>query len=240
MRAKTVVVSYSVATLGLFLVALGVALSIVSNLGTGPLSCPAYVLNGIGGLTVGNWTIIVNMFYVLVQLAIFRSKFKLKYLMQIPATLVFGYLIDFSLWCISWLHPSGFVSRLVVSLVACIITAIGVSIEVVARAWMLSAEMTVYAISKTFSKPFGPVKVAMDSSLVVIASLMAWLIFRNPLGFGEFQGLWPALTGASEGIVIGLGTLLLAVLAGSLMKFTDPIADRFMDWVFAKMTDVKE
>lgn len=240
MRARTVVVSYSIATLGLFLVALGVALSIVSNLGTGPLSCPAYVLNGIGGLTVGNWTIVVNMFYILVQLSIFRRSFKWKYLMQIPASMLFGYLIDFSLFCLRFLHPSGFVARLAVCLIACIVTAIGVSIEVVARAWMLSAEMTVYAISKTFSKPFGPVKVAMDCSLVVIASLMAFLIFRNPLGYGEFQGILPALTGSSEGTVIGTGTLLLAVLAGSLMKFTDPIADRFMDWVFAKMTTTKE
>ena len=75
----------------------------------------------------------------------------------------------------------------------------------------------------------------MDSSLVVIASLMAFLIFRNPFGFGAFEGILPALSGSSDGIVIGVGTLLLAVLAGSLMKFTDPLADRFMDWVFSKM-----
>lgn len=235
MRVRTVIVSYLTATLGLLLVALGVALSIMSNLGTGPLSCPAYVLNGIGGLTVGNWTIIVNMSYILVQLAVFRKNFKMKYLMQIPASLVFGYLIDFCLFCIRWLHPAGFASRILICLAACIVTAFGVSIEVVARAWMLSAEMTVYAISKTFRKPFGSVKVAMDSSLVVIASLMAFLIFRNPFGFGAFEGILPALSGSSDGIVIGVGTLLLAVLAGSLMKFTDPLADRFMDWVFSKM-----
>ncbi|MBP5210381.1 MAG: hypothetical protein J6Z27_00890 [Bacteroidales bacterium] len=233
-KVRDTVISYTVATFGLLLVAIGVAWSIISNLGTSALSCPSYVLVGIGGLTVGNWTILINTFYMLVQLAVLRRQFKWKYLMQIPASLVFGYLIDFSLYCFSWLHPTTFSYRLILNVLSCVISALGISIEVVARAWMLSAEMTVYAFTKTIHKPFGNIKVVMDSLLVVVASVLAFSLFRNPFGFGEYTGLAGILTGETEGVVIGIGTLLSAVLIGWMMRFTDPVANKLIDAVISR------
>ena len=40
-KTKEILLRYGVASVGLVFVALGVALSIISNLGTAPLSCPA-------------------------------------------------------------------------------------------------------------------------------------------------------------------------------------------------------
>lgn len=235
---RNILFRYTVATIGLFLVAVGVALSILSNLGTSSLSAPAYVVAGTWGLTVGNWTILINTAYILIQLLVLRRNFKLKYLMQIPASLCFGYLIDFALWCFGWIVPTTFTSRILLSIAACAVTAVGVSIEVIAQAWMLSAEMTVYAISKTILKPFGPIKVVMDCCLVVISMLISYLMFANPFGKGDFDILG-ILLGSSEGVVIGLGTILMALLAGALMKFTDPIVDRIMDKLIAKVVGTK-
>jgi len=233
---KFVLVRYSVASVGLFLVAMGIALSIVSNLGTSPLSSPAYVMEGTWKLSVGNWTIIINMVFMLIQVAVLRKGFKAKYLMQVPATVVFGYMIDLSLLCVRWMVPGTFAARLGLILLSCIITAMGVSIEVIARAWMLSAEMTVYAITKTVGKAFGSIKVAMDCTVLLAAALMSLVKYGNPFGSGEFCGIAALLTGSSEGVIIGLGTLLTAVLAGLLMKFTDPLADRLMDAVIGRFT----
>ena len=36
---------YLFATIGMFLSAVGIAMTIVSNIGTAPLSCPSYVMN---------------------------------------------------------------------------------------------------------------------------------------------------------------------------------------------------
>ena len=234
------IISYSVATFGLLLVAIGVALSIISNLGTAPLSCPSYVVAGIWGLSVGNWTIIINTSYILIQLAVLRSQFKLKYLMQILASLVFGYLIDFSLFCLNWLHPTTFVFRFGLIILSCFITALGISIEVVARAWMLSAEMTVYAFTKVIHKPFGNIKIVMDSSLVAISSLIAFILFRNPFGFGEYTGFAEILLGKTEGVVIGLGTLVSALVTGWMMRFTDPIGNKIMDSIIDKFILIQE
>ena len=214
-KAKDILTRYAVATVGLVFVAFGVALSIISNLGTAPLSCPSYVLNlKWPVLSVGTFTVLVNMTYML---------------LQILASAVFGYLIDGCMWALAWLHPAGFAARVGLTLLAAAVTAFGVSIEVAADAWMLSAEMTVAAFAKVLRKPFGPVKVVMDSLTVVLAAVLAWIFFHNPFGAGAWTGAGDVLMARTEGIVIGLGTLLLAVLPGAMMRLTDPLVARLKD-----------
>ncbi len=228
LKAKDILRRYAVATVGLVFVAFGVALSIISNLGTAPLSCPSYVLNlKWPVLSVGTFTVLVNMVYMLIQIALLRKDFQARHLMQIVASAVFGYLIDGCMWALSWLHPAGFAARIGLTVLAAVVTAFGVSVEVAADAWMLSAEMTVAAFSKVLQKPFGPVKVVMDSLTVVISAVLAWFFFHNPFGAGAWTGAGDVLLARTEGIVIGLGTLLLAVLPGALMRLTDP----FVAWL---------
>ena len=171
MGSKTgnVIVRYLVASVGLFMIAFAIALAIKSNLGTAPLSCLAYVLNlDMPGISVGVFTFIVNMFYILVQLAVLRRRFKPAHLMQIVASVLFGYMIDLSLWMIGWLEPDGFGVRLLLILAAAAVTALGTSIEVASNAWMVSAEMTVAAFSSTFRKDFGRVKMFMDTTMLIV------------------------------------------------------------------------
>ncbi len=226
-KVKDILRRYTVATVGLVFVALGIALSIISNLGTSPLSCPAYVLNlEWPVLSVGTFTLLINLGYVLLQVVLLRRDFQARHLMQIPASALFGYMIDGCLWALSWLHPGTFAARLGLTALSAVVTAFGVSIEVAANAWMLSAEMTVAAFSKVLRKPFGPVKVVMDTLVVVVSAALAWFFFSNPFGAGAWTGLGDVLLARTEGIVIGIGTLLLAVLPGMLMRLTDPLVER--------------
>ena len=228
-KVKDIMVRYGIATIGLVFVALGVALSIISNLGTAPLSCPAYVLNlKWPVLSVGTFTLLVNLSYLIIQYALLRKDFKLRYLMQIPASAIFGYLIDGCLWALGWLHPETFAGRLGLTVLGALVTAFGVSIEVAANAWMLSAEMTVGAFSQVLKKPFSRVKVVMDSVTVVLSAGLAWLFFANPFGHGAYTGLADVLLARTEGVVIGLGTILLAVLPGWMMRLTDPWVARLL------------
>jgi len=229
MNAKThdILRRYVVATVGLVFVALGVALSIISNLGTAPLSCPAYVLNlRFPVLSVGTFTLLVNTTYLLIQIALLRKDFKARHLMQIVASAVFGYMIDGCLWALSWLQPATFAARIGLTLLAALVTAFGVSIEVAADAWMLSAEMTVNAFAKVLRKPFGPVKIVMDTLTVVLSAALAWIFFSNPFGAGQVTAAADVLLARVPGIVIGLGTLLLAFLPGALMHLTNPLVER--------------
>lgn len=220
------------ATVGLLLVAIGVALGIVSNIGVGALSVPSYVLGGVCGLSVGNWVIIVNMAYILIQAFMLGNNFRLVYLMQVPANFIFGYFIDWSLLALSWLHPESFVARVVVIIIACLVSAIGVSIEVYAKGWMLSAETTVYAIIQRIPAQFGTVKIFMDSSIVLTGCIISLFVNGNLLGRGEFEGLIPQILGTADGIVVGLGTIFMAFFPGWLMRFTDPVIKH----LFGKMS----
>ena len=228
-KVKDILRRYTVATVGLVFVALGIALSIISNLGTSPLSCPAYVLNlEWPALSVGTFTLLVNTAYMLIQIALLRKEFKAKYLMQVVASALFGYLIDGCLWALGWLHPVTFAGRVGLTVLAGAVTALGVSIEVAANAWMLSAEMTVSAFAQVLGKPFHRVKIVMDSLTVVLAAALAWIFFANPFGSGAWTGLGDVLLARTPGIVIGLGTLLLAVLPGWMMRLTDPLLARWI------------
>ena len=52
----------------------------------------------------------------------------------------------------------------------------------------------------------------MDTLIVVLSALLAWLFFSNPFGAGHVTNAADVLLARVPGIVIGLGTLLLAVL----------------------------
>ena len=225
---KRIASRYLASTIGLLFVALGIALTIISNLGTSPLSCPPYILSLWARPSVGEFTVMVNTALILVQLAVLRRQFKLKYLMQIPASFVFGYMIDFWLWALASVSPATLFARFALVIVSCIITAFGVSLEVGAQGWMLSAELTVYAFTKVSTKRFGTIKVWMDCLYVVIAAVISYLIFRNPFGYGEFTTIPDVLLSRVPGVVIGIGTIFSAIIPGWLMHLTDPWMDSLL------------
>ncbi len=216
-RFKDISIRYLYATAGLFMVAMGIALSIISNLGTAPLSCPPYVLNlKFPSVSVGTFTFLFNMLYILIQLALFRRDFKARYWLQIVASAILGYFIDAALWMCSWVATDVLLYRIIISVAACVFTAAGISIEVAANAWMLSAELTVLAVCHVNEKfQFGIVKIIMDTSLVVLSAIMAYVFFGHLLG-----------NGCPDGVVINWGTLLLAFLPGYLIKYTDRIVPK--------------
>ncbi len=214
---KNLIIRYLYATIGLFIVALGIALSIISNMGTAPLSCPAYVLNlKFASISVGTFTFLFNLLYILIQLALFRREFKARYWLQIVASAILGYFIDAGMWLSAWCATDVIAWRIVISLVACVLTAVGISMEVAADAWMLSAELTVLSICHVNEKfKFGTVKIMMDMFLIILSALGAWIFFGHILGNGH-----------PDGVVISWGTILLAFLPGFLIPYTDKIVPK--------------
>ena len=100
-------IRYSIATLGLAFVAIGVALSIKSQLGTAPISCPPYVLSLMPDtFSVGEFTIMMHIFFILIQVLLLRKNFKLEYLMQLVPTFLFGYMCDLFIWLFNGLSKA--------------------------------------------------------------------------------------------------------------------------------------
>lgn len=212
---KNTLARYAVATIGLAFVAMGTALSIKSDLGTAPVSAPPYVAELCGGLTVGQYTSLLHCLFIILQIILLRKQFKASDLMQIPAALVFGYMIDFFVWTIASFTVEAYLPKLLLTFAALFCTALGVSIEVRAGAWMLAGEMMVRAISQVSGRKFRNVKIVFDTSLVLLSAGVAWLIFGTPLGDGTRT-------------VIREGTLIAALFTGWLMRFIDPVVDSLL------------
>mgnify|MGYP001110434644 CR=1 FL=1 len=134
---KNIFARYLTGTLGLVLVAIGVALSIKSDLGTAPISCPPYVVSMCGNFelggftigTVGQYTMLMHLIFILLQMALLRSRFRLENLMQIPAAIVFGLLTDLSIAAFGWIEAGTYGMKIILMCLSIVITALGISLE---------------------------------------------------------------------------------------------------------------
>lgn len=216
--SKDILIRYAIATLGLILVAIGVALSLKSNLGTAPVSCPPAVLNlRWGAISVGTFTWMMHLVFILSQIIILGRKFKLRFLMQIPAAFVFGYLCDAAIWLCQGIVVSNYLTQMALCIATVVITAIGIRLEIIGNAWMLAGEKTTAVISEVTEWKFSNVKIGFDIALVILSMAFSWIVFRNIFGHDSHT-------------VIREGTLILAILTGLCMKLTDPV----VDWLFLR------
>lgn len=218
MKFKDILVRYGISTLGLVIIALGVGISIKSNLGISPPSCPPTILNlKWTSLSVGTFTWLMHLVFILLQALLLRKDFKLSYLMQIPAAFVFGYLCDAAIWLFDAIQSPAtyYPVQILLSLLAVVLAAVGIKIEVLGQGWVLAGDMTTAVLSTVSRKPFSTVKVLFDLVMVAFTSAFAWWAF----------GL---LTGNGSTNVIREGTLIQAFFTGLCMKLTDPWLDRLL------------
>lgn len=205
---------YAVATLGLILIAFGVALSLKSNLGTAPISCPPAMFNlRWTRISVGTFTWLMHLVLILFQMVLMGRNFKPAFLMQIPAALVFGYLCDAAIWACSGLTVTTYLGRILLCLATVVVTAAGLRLEIIASAWMIAGDMTILVLSKVTRLRVSSVKILFDVFMVLLAAVFAWICFGRPDGDGVSA-------------IVREGTLILALLTGPCMRLTDPLIDQ--------------
>ncbi|MFT7003669.1 MAG: putative membrane protein YczE [Sulfurimonas sp.] len=187
-------------TLALFITALGVSLLVKANLGVSPLSSVPYVYSLWTPLTIGELTIILESFFILLQIIVLRKNYKLTQLVQLPAVIVFGYCIDFTMLIVSDLNPTLYIEQVFLCLFACAIVAFGVFLLLKTHLTNLPIEGFALAVAQTYEKEFGTMKVRIDSSVLAFAILSSFVLL------GQLEG-------------IREGTILAALLVGVLIKF---------------------
>ena len=184
---------------GLAIMAFGVAFSIRAALGTSPISSVPYVAGVVSGLSVGTTTVFVNVLLVALQILVLRRRFELFKLLQIPAVVVFGVMIDLGGAALAPIRYSGYWQQWILCAAGIVLVALGVSVEVTADLVTTPGEGLVMAICTV--RPdlkFGNVKVAVDCSLVAVAVVLS-------LGFlGRLDGVREGTVAAA--ICVGLLT----------------------------------
>lgn len=87
-------------TAGLFVMTVGIALSVKSRLGVSPIGSIPYAMTCIWGIEMGKATIILHCSLVLIQVILLRKSFKPVNLLQVAVGIVFGYFTTFCNWCV--------------------------------------------------------------------------------------------------------------------------------------------
>ena len=184
---------------GLFVNGLGVSFITKAGLGTSPITSIPYTLSLGFTPTVGMFTLVFNIFLVILQVILLRRNFQLQNLLQLPIIALFSFFIDLTMSLLGFIQPETYAMKVVSLIVGCLILGFGVFMEMVANVAMLPGEATVRAVSDVFSTDFGKTKIAFDSSMTIIAAILSFIMFKH-------------LDGVRE------GTIVAAILVGFIAR----------------------
>lgn len=209
---------YLLFLISLFVNAFGIAFITKALLGTSPITSVTYVLSMFTPMTMGQWTIILNILFIIFEIPfmtreVFRQDRRL-YLLQIPISLCFGTFIDCSMRMLHALNPITYVSQIVTLVFGCVILAVGIALEVKANVAMMSGEYFVRVISLRLKKEFGYVKLGFDITLVIVACLLSLLFMSGIYGVRE-------------------GTVIAALVVGPIVHFVSPYYHFLDQWITA-------
>ena len=193
--------------LGVFVMSVGIALSVHGQLGTAPISTFPAVIDAATSWTVGGVTVVMNVVFVLIQIIILRRRFPLFQLVQLPVAIIFGTLIDVSIFLTAWAQTDNYLLQWVVTIMWVIILGIGVYIQVQPKLLYLPGEGIVMALTQVTSARFGTMKQIVDWSLVIIAAVVSLVLMQRLEGVRE-------------------GTVFAAFAVGGVVKAIDNLRQR--------------
>lgn len=199
----------------LFIMTLGVALCVRSNLGSSVISSNplALTLAGEAGLapalTIGDYTCIMNFILVFGQILVLRRRFEWVQLCQLIIGYFFGFLLDVNMYLTSVLVCETVVSQVLTQFLGCTVLGMGILLEVRCGSVTMPGEGFPVALSRVVKIPFVKAKIVVDVSLVLIAVALCYVYFGH--------WLWN---------VIGPGTLFAMVYVGLVVKMLNP----YMGW----------
>ena len=120
--------------------------------------------------------------------------------MQLPLSIVFGFFTDFTKWMVmADKIPDAYIVKLIYTVLGCFIIAFGISCALIANVVLNPGDGIVKAVATVTEKKFGNVKVVIDVTLVVIASVISLIALKNISGIRE-------------------GTVIAAVTIGFIVK----------------------
>ena len=187
--------------LGLFIMAFGVSFSIVSTLGTTPISSIAYALVLITNIDIGITTFVFNAALIFLQFLILRSGFHKKRLLQLINCIVFSYFNTLALAVVSQIPFDGSVLMMAVFLIVSIfLIAFGIFVYMPANIAPLPGEGCVEAIAIVTGWRFSTVKILFDASMVLTAIIMCWMWYASPFG------------------AVNIGTIISAFMVGFTLR----------------------
>jgi len=192
----------------LLLMALGVALSVNSNLGVSPVNSLPYVVSRILNVQMGACVTAIFCFYILLQIIILRRQFQIIQLLQIVFSTIFGYFVDFAKMLVGDFAIPTYFGQLTMLAASIVLVALGVLMYMDVQLVPMPMEGLSSTLAKKLGKPFPTMKIIIDCLVVVVGVLLSLLFLGTLDGIRE-------------------GTVITAIVVGKLIavfkKFISPI-----------------
>lgn len=187
-RGLSLTLRYLTFLIGIFVMSLGIALSVYALIGTTPISAIPLVVSYATPFSLGFYTVAINVVLFIVQILLLRRQFELIQILQIPAAFAFGAACDFSVWLLRGLDgvaDGNYFVQILLSVAGSIVLGVGVWLQVTPRVLTLAGDGTAVALARVFSRPFSTMKILLDSTLVVIAVILSLIFFHGLMGVRE-------------------------------------------------------
>ena len=194
-------------TLGLLILAFGIALAVNCELGVSPVSSLPYVVSLIFNVSLGTCTTIVYATYVLLQMVLLR-KFQPALLLQLVFSTIFGWFVDGAKYVLGDFCLRTYFGQLAMLAVSIVMIAFSLVLYIDVKLAPMPAEGLVGCLADKLGRPFSQMKTAFDCTSVLVAAVLS-LIFLG------------GLVGIREGTV--LTALLVGKMMGVLRKFAGPV-----------------
>ena len=196
MENQITVRALAVYLLGIWILALGVVITVISNLGVGAGAIVPYVFSVVFHTDQGLMTIAVNWLFVLAQIVLLGKHFRLRLFLQLPLAGVYGLCITFWTRVLAFISVHSYWQQLILLLCGIVIAALGLSIYLLVEIVALPPESLLRAIEFRIKYiPFGKMKRCYDLSCVALASITSWFFLQRFAGIGEGTVLSALLTG---------------------------------------------
>lgn len=190
---------YLIFILGLFLTGVGIAMTIKSDIGSTPMSIVPLVLSSVIPVSFGTMNFIWSLSFVFGQMIFLGKGFTKDQYLQFVVCPLFGFFIDFGLYIFGDYIPYGFLEKLLVLMIGCILLALGIYMQVMAKVIINPGEGIVRAIAYRARIKFGNAKIYFDIGVLTLGIILSVVLLGRIVG-------------------VGLGTLIIALGTGSIVK----------------------
>ncbi len=204
MNKKITLYSEAAYVIGITILAFATALMEKASFGMSMVVAPAYLIHlkmsqYFAWFTFGVSEYIFQAFLIIV-LSIVMGKLKKGYFMSFVTAVIYGTILDASIWIVGLIPFDGIAARIVCFALGIIICALGVAMLFMTYISPEAYELVVKEISVNYKKDIGKVKTIYDCSSCVLGIILSFIFF----GLGHFVG-------------VSFGTVICALVNGWLI-----------------------
>ena len=204
--------------------ALGVSLSVLSNLGVSPMSSIPYVMSQIvPSISMGSFTTGLFCCYVAIQAVLLGSKFHPVRLLQILGSFLFGWFVDITNWLTGLIlsQPQSYLLQLFWLAVGMLCVAMGIFLYIAPMLPMLPGEGVMQVISDKFHIPLHWAKMGFDITVTSSPWPCPWAFSKASTACGRAPSWRPWAWASVWGYLSSFGSPIWTALSARRRRRPD-------------------